>query len=146
MFLNIVTMAVCLGALFVFRQLDKKNRSIEKVKKFTDKVFDDFDNYFKEKSRDMQNSGTELSTAQSEAVAAIKRLEKIKQETEEHLAGLDQTNSAVLEIQERINKFDSLIKDVIEMTGAAEENMLRLQNESRFLDKTAKSTSFFLLQ
>jgi chromosome segregation ATPase len=134
-------MAVCLGclaAMFIFRQLDKKNRSIEKVKKFTDKVFSDFDTYFTEKSRDMQNSGAELATAQSEAVAAIKRLEKIKQETEEHLAGLDQTNSAVLEIQDRINKFDGIIKDVIEMTGTAEENMLRLQNESRFLDKTAK--------
>ena len=106
MFLNIVTMAVCFAALFVFRQLDKKNRSIEKVKKFTDKVFSDFDSYFNEKSRDMQNSGAELATAQSEAVAAIKRLEKIKQETEEHLAGLDQTNSAVVEIQDRINKFD----------------------------------------
>ena len=55
MFLNIVTMAVCFAALFVFRQLDKKNRSIEKVKKFTDKVFSDFDSYFNEKSRDMQN-------------------------------------------------------------------------------------------
>ena len=53
------------------------------------------------------NRGVVKDTSQDFAL----EIEKIKQETEEHLAGLDQTNSAVLEIQDRINKFDNLIKD-----------------------------------
>ena len=70
-------MIVCVGLVLLFRVQDKKDRSLEKVKKFTDKIRNDFDVYFSENSRKLHNAGIELETELSKVVAAVLRYEDI---------------------------------------------------------------------
>ena len=76
MIAHILTVAVCLAVVLVFRQLDKNNRSLEKVKKFTDKIIADLGEYLKNRETQVKNAGVELDVKQSQAVAAVKRLEQ----------------------------------------------------------------------
>ena len=136
MFLNIITVAICLAIVLVFRQFDNNNKSLEKVKKFTDKVRDDFDSYFVSQSQQIKNAGVELDVKQSQAVAAVKRLEqnielfeKKSQEVEERLTFIDQ-------IEKKVSAYDTLLKELMEMTDKVEENLQRVSVHSKFLQKT----------
>jgi Tfp pilus assembly protein PilN len=124
--------------IFVFRYIDRDNRSLEKVKKFTDTVKSDFDSYFKENSQKILNVGTELETKQSQAIAAITRLESIQNSTNEKTQLFQEKAESISMMEEKISHYDEVLNDLIEMTANVEENLQRLQTESRFLDKATK--------
>ena len=47
---NIVTLAICVGIIVAFRQSDKNNRSIEKAKRYGDKIKEDLEVFINEKN------------------------------------------------------------------------------------------------
>ena len=141
MILNILTAAVCFAMLLVFRQLDKNNRSIEKVKKFTDKVLADFDAYFKDRIIQMKNAGVELDVKQSQAVAAVKRLEQNSSAFEARSAEFGAHISVLDDIKKRVLSYEALIKDLFEMSSKVEENLEKIHKQSDFIDKTFKLLS-----
>ena len=134
----IITLTVSLGAILAFRQVDKKDRSLEKIRDFTNKVRSDLDVYFQENANKAKNSVNDLETAQTTAVAAVKRLEEITRQIEEKEAEYKARAANLDEINSQIDRFNTMLTDLVEMSGNAEENLLRIQTESRFLDKTAK--------
>ncbi len=74
MLFNIITLVVSLLLILVFRQLDKNNKSIDKVKKYSDKIKTDLDTYFNTRSQALQDAAVELEVKQTQAIAAVKRL------------------------------------------------------------------------
>ncbi|MBQ0167134.1 MAG: hypothetical protein KBT02_08510 [Treponema sp.] len=134
----IITLTVSLGAILAFRQIDKKDKSLELIRDFTNKVRGEFDVYFQKNAKDMQNCVNDLETAQSTAVAAIKRLDAITSDVEAKEAAYKERAANLDEISAQIDKFNTMLNDLVEMAQNTEENLLRIQKESRFLDKTTK--------
>ena len=138
MIAHILTVAVCLAVVLVFRQLDKNNRSLEKVKKFTDKIIADLGEYLKNRETQVKNAGVELDVKQSQAVAAVKRLEQNIAVFENRSAEFTKQTAVISELQKRIASYEQVIKELFEMTGKVEENLEKIYKHSAYVDKASK--------
>jgi len=84
---NILTLCITIVLLVLYRQMDKGNRSIEKVKRFGDKLKDDLALFLKERTAKLEESSLALDVQQTKAVAAVKRLEAIRADLEKKRSG-----------------------------------------------------------
>lgn len=135
---NILTLAICLLLVLLFRQLDRNNRSLEKVRKFTDKLKDELDVFVKERTSRLEESTVSLNVEQAKAVAAVKRLESIKEDLARREAELMGRSASVDEFGKKVAAYDATIKKLLEMTALAESNLAKITSESDFADSLGK--------
>lgn len=135
---NIITLCISLVLIILFRQLDKNNRSIEKVKKFGDKLKAEIEVFIKERSAALQESSIALDVQQAKAVAAVKRLESIREDMVKKEAELVERTASVSSIGKQFEAYDATIKQLLEMTALAEVNLSKITAESDFADSIGK--------
>ncbi len=135
---NIITLILSCTLVIVFRQLDKNNRSIEKVKKFGDKLKEDLEAFIKEKTGKLEESTISLDVEQQRAIAAVKRLESIREDITRREEALLQRTQAIADMGKRVDTYEQTIKQLMEMTSAAEENLKRIASESDFADSLGR--------
>ncbi len=135
---NIITLCISLVLIILFRQLDKNNRSIEKVKKFGDKLKADLELFIKERTATLQESSIALDVQQAKAVAAVKRLESIREDLARKETEIIERTKAVAELGKQFDSYDKTVKQLLEMTTHAETNLSRITSESDFADSLGK--------
>ena len=79
---------------------------MEKVRRYANGRIEEFDRYFKGQAQELNGVSAELETRQNTATAAVKRLEN----------------------------YESVMNELLEMTARAEENLEVLKNETRIID------------
>jgi len=128
---NIITLLVVAVVLAVYRQLDKNNRSLEKIKRYSEKIKDELDAYVESKTVEVKNFAIELDVHQETGKAILNRISK----AEEHL----ESRAAYIEkMYERINEYDKALNELTQMTGRVQDNLDRLHEESEFVDKVGR--------
>lgn len=128
---NIITLLVVAVVLAVYRQLDKNNRSLEKIKRYSDKIKDELDTYVDGKTVEVKNFAIELDVHQETGKAILNRISK----AEDHL---ESRASYIEKMYERINEYDKALNELTQMTGRVQDNLNRLHEESEFVDKVGK--------
>lgn len=135
---NIITLIISLTLIVIFRQMDRNNRSIEKAKKFGDRLKDELDAFIKERTAKLEDSTLALDLEQTKAVAAVKRLESIREELAKKEAELIDRTRAVENFGKQISSYDATVKQLLEMTAHAEANLSRVADESEFAESLGK--------
>lgn len=135
---NIITFVICLFLLILFRHFDKNNRSIEKVKKFGDKLKDDLDVFIKERTLHLEESSLSLDVEQQRAIAAVKRLESIREDLVKREEELSGRTSTVNDMGSQLQTYEATMKQLLNMTAIAETNLSRITSESDFADSLGK--------
>ncbi len=135
---NLLAVAISLALVVIFRQMDKNNRSLEKIKKFGDKLKDDLDGFVRERMAALEESSIALEVQQTKAVAAVKRLESIRDDLERREADLLERTKAVEGFGAQVERYDGTLKQLLEMTSLAETNLSRIRSESDFADSLAR--------
>jgi chromosome segregation ATPase len=128
---NLITLGIVLVVLLVYRQLDRDNRSLEKVKKFADRQRDELSAYVDKKSDDLQRFGIELDVQQKAARVALDRIQAVQE-------GLAQRAEAIGGIEKRLAEYDTALARLKDMTSRVDENLLRIHEESDFVDSVVK--------
>jgi DNA repair exonuclease SbcCD ATPase subunit len=128
---NLVTLGIVLVVLLVYRQLDRDNRSLEKVKKFADRQRDELSAYVEKRSDDLQRFGIELDVQQKAAKVALDRIQAVQE-------GLAGRAEAIGGIEKRLAEYDSALARLKDMTARVDENLLRIHEESDFVESVAK--------
>lgn len=128
---DLLTILIVLVVLLVYRQLDRNNRSLEKVKRFSDKVKDDLDRIVLEKAAQLKDIGIEIEVHQKTAREVFKRIKEIED-------GLNARASDMEQIGVRIGEYDKVLDELVQMTARVEENIGRLKEESEFVDGLGK--------
>jgi len=118
-------------ALIVYRQLDRHNRSLEKVRKYGERLKEDLASFVAQKETAVKDYAIELDVQQRAAKELLKRLVL----TEEELAA---KSEAVAKIDERITAYDESLAELMKMTARAQENLNRIREESAFTDGLLK--------
>ena len=72
----VISSAIAIAVVILFRHMDRDNNSMDKVKKYTDNRIAGLDSYFKEQSEKLNGLSAELDTRQTKAFATIKNLER----------------------------------------------------------------------
>lgn len=128
---NIITILIVLIILALYRQLDRNNRSLDKVRRYTEKVTSDLEVFVDQKTQDMKNLAIEIDVHQKTGKEVLKRVAAIEE-------GISTRADDVSSINERINEYDKAISELVGMTGKVDENLQRLHQESEFVDKIGR--------
>jgi hypothetical protein len=128
---NLITLGIVLITLVLFRQLDKNNRSLDKVRKYGERLKEDLAAFVAEREAAVKDYAIELDVQQKAAKELLKRLVI----TEEDLAAKAQ---AVAKIDERISAYDASLAELMNMTARVQENLNRIKEESPFTETVLK--------
>ncbi len=137
--LNIITLAICVGIIAAFRQSDKNNRSIEKAKRYGERIKEDLETFIGEKQSGLSELATELGVQQTRAIAAVKKLDEIYSQFMNNAGLLEDRSAAIQEIDRYIVKSEQTIQKLMDMTGLAEKNLTQITREADFVESLAKS-------
>jgi chromosome segregation ATPase len=129
---NLITLLIVALALILYRQIDRKNRSLDTVRRYADKLKADLAAFVTEKAEAVKGYGVDLDVERKAASELMKRLQKT---TEEELA---QKAQAIIKIDERINAYDSSMDELVKMTARVQENLERVREESSFVENVGK--------
>ncbi len=127
----LIVIGIVLVILAVYRQLDKNNRSLEKVKRYADKVQGDLDGIVSQKAMELRDMSIEVDVHQKAAREVLKRIQGIEESLNTRAAQIEQIGS-------RINDYDGALEELVQMTRRVEENISRIKDESEYVDKVGK--------
>ena len=128
---NIITLLIVILVLVVYRQLDRNNRSLDKVKRFADKVKDQLSEFVDSKTTELKNLSIELDVHQRTAKEIVKHISNVETGIGDRAKGFEKLSA-------RMNEYDRALADLVQMTGHVEENLKRLHQESEFVDAVGK--------
>ena len=129
---NLITLGIVAAALFLYRQLDKENRSLDKVRKYADKCKEELASYAEEKGAAVKDFGIALDVERKSATELMRRLQVL---TEQELA---QKTQAISRMEERLKNYDSSMEDLAVMAERVQENMGRIREESAFVENAGR--------
>ncbi len=124
---NVIVLLVVLIILAVYRQLDRNNRSLDKVKRYAERVVGELDDLVQEKATAIRDMGIELEVHQKAARTVLDRIKELED-------GLSKRAEQIERIGTRIGDYDTALEELLKMTERAEENLARVQSESEYID------------
>ncbi|MFH2114703.1 MAG: hypothetical protein ABIJ86_09385, partial [Spirochaetota bacterium] len=129
---NIITLVIMLIILVVYRMLDKDNRSLEKIKKYTDKLREELSAHADARAEDLQSYAVELEVHQKAAREILRRVQTVED-------ALNSRTDALGAMAARIAEYDKALAELKEMSARVDENLSVIHDESAFVDGVART-------
>ena len=136
---DIIVFAAVAVMLFIYRQLDRNNQSLSKVRRFADKVTKDLDGFVQSKTEELKNLTIELDVHLKTAREILRRVSTVEDDIKTRTMGVD-------EISGRIADYDKALTGLISMTQKVDENLTRLHSESQFVDTVGRRVKDAIVQ
>jgi len=124
---DFIVLGIVLLVLFLFRRLDKNSKSLEKVRRYAEKVKGELDRIFQEKEQQMKDLSINFEVQEQTYREILKRIQAAREE----LQGREESLS---DLMARLEGFDERINGLYQLTGKVDENMIRLREESEYVD------------
>ncbi|MBN1835739.1 MAG: hypothetical protein JW820_07805 [Spirochaetales bacterium] len=128
---NLLAIFIVLIILIIYRQLDRNNRSLEKVKKYSDKIKDDIGALVEQKTAAMKDLAIELEVNLKTGKEVLRRVRDSEEALAQRAKGID-------EVRVRLDGYDKTLEELVSMTARVEDNLKRVQSESLFVDKVGR--------
>lgn len=128
---NLLTLGIVLVTLILFRQFDRNNRSLEKLRKYGERLRDELGAFVAEREGAVKDYAIELDVQRKAAKELLNRIASLDE-------GFTQRADAIVKIDERIASYDKSLEELLRMTARAQENLDRLRSESTFTDGVLK--------
>jgi chromosome segregation ATPase len=124
---DLITLGAVLLILIVYRVLDRNNRSLEKLKRFSDKIMENIAATVQEKTASVRDLSLELQDNLKTGREILKR----SRDVEEALAG---RAGEVEAIQKRLAEYDRVVADLAAASDKVEQDVARVRREGEFVD------------
>jgi DNA repair exonuclease SbcCD ATPase subunit len=132
---NLLTLGIVAVAFLLFRYLDRNNRNISLArmygKELKDELKKEFGEFTEDKAAEIRNYGVILDVD-------FKRAEALKKNIEAEISALQKNSVLVNDLNGRIDKYESGLKDLDSWTERVEENLRRIEAESRYVEAVAE--------
>lgn len=128
---NLLTVLIVFIILIIYRQLDRNNRSLEKVKRYSDRVIKNIQGFVDDKTAELRDISIELQVNLKTGKEVLNKIKGVEQ-------GLKQRAGEIDGIGTRLTDYDRVLKDLIDMTARVENNLKSIQSESRFVDNVGR--------
>lgn len=129
---NIVTIAITLIVLAAYRILDRDNRSLEKVKKFADRLQGEMAAYADRRADDLKAYAVELDVHQQAAKEVLRRVQAAE-------TALGERASAIDAMAARVAQYDAALGELKAMSESVDHNLTAIRDESAFVDGVARA-------
>ncbi|OQY35171.1 MAG: hypothetical protein B6241_01320 [Spirochaetaceae bacterium 4572_59] len=124
---DLIVLSIVAIVLFLFRQLDKNNRSLEKVRKYADKVRAELDKLTKEKKTEIHDLNIDIELQEKTNREILKRIQTANNEALQRSEELDT-------IRTQLDTTTNRLSDLDELTRNVDENLQRIRKESEYVD------------
>jgi chromosome segregation ATPase len=124
---NLLTLGIVALVLILFRRADKNSHTLEKLRKYGDRIKNELTEFVTQKEAAVRDYGVALDVHQKAAKELMNRL----QISDENLAA---KTEAVAKLNEKIKAYDSTLGELARMTLRVQENLNRIQDESSFVE------------
>jgi chromosome segregation ATPase len=138
---NFLTLGIVAVVLVLYRQLDRRNRGLDKVRKYADRLNEQAERHQEElaafvakQEEAVKDYGISLEVQQKSAKELMNRLHM----TDEEMAA---KAAAIAKIDERITAYDASLEELVRMTARVQENLNRIREESAFVEQVNKRVS-----
>ena len=128
---NLLTIAIVLIILAVYRQIDTNNRSLDKMKKYFTRIKEELDAIVEEKAMGLKDLSIELNVHEKTVKEVYNRIEQRGSELSERAGEIEA-------IHDRIDNYDAVLKELADMTHRVDDNLKKLHEESIFVDNVGK--------
>jgi chromosome segregation ATPase len=132
---NLLTLGIIAAAFILFRYLDKGNRNISHARAYGKELKDEIK---KELSAFAENKTASLRDYGIILEGDFKRAEVLKKNIEAEIAVLEKNCTMVNGLSERIEKYETVLKQLDSWTEKVEENLRRIEAESAYIELVAE--------
>ena len=119
---NLITLLVVVAILFVYRHLDTRRRSLEKVKRYADRVAKGVAQSVDRKAAEVQDLAIELQVNLKTGAELLKRVRSVAEGLAERTAEADR-------LGERLQAHDAAVTQLAGRTQAVEEGLREVESE-----------------
>ncbi|MBB6482243.1 SpiroCoCo family coiled-coil protein [Spirochaeta isovalerica] len=131
---DLIVLGILTILLFVFRQFDRNNRSLEKVRSYADKVRAQLDEIVQEKKDAIRDLSIDMDIQEKTDKEILKRVEAARDEMMAHGETIDNFN-------EKVTIYNERVEELVAMTARVDENLLKIRDESEYVDTVGKRIS-----
>ncbi len=124
---DIITLVIVVLVLFLNRQFDKNNRSLEKVRKYADKVKEELDRLVGEKKTQIHDLNLDIEVQEKTNREILKRVVQANEESAQRSEEMDELKNTLAQVTGRLEELDQLTHNV-------DENLQRIKKESEYVD------------
>ena len=119
---NLITLLVVVAILFVYRHLDTRRRSLEKVKRYADRVAKGVAQSIDRKAAEVQDLAIELQVNLKTGAELLKRARSVAEGLAERAAEADR-------LGERLQAHDAAVTQLAGRTQSVEESLRKVESE-----------------
>ena len=119
---NLITLLVVVAILFVYRHLDTRRGSLEKVKRYADRVAKGVAQSVDRKAAEVQDLAIELQVNLKTGAELLKRVRSVAEGLAERAAEVDR-------LGERLQAHDAAVQQMAGRTQAVEESLRQVESE-----------------
>ena len=141
MILNIITFAVCLLMLIVFRKLDQTNVKMAKLRRYSSRLFDEFKKLAETENRRYNDATIEMDILIKKSNAIGKTINSSVHEIESKLQGLDIEKTNLKKVEDDIRVISQSAREVnkrIEFIAGAKEGFTELSHNMSYIKESMK--------
>ncbi|MBI9098866.1 MAG: hypothetical protein JEY91_10345 [Spirochaetaceae bacterium] len=131
---DLIVLGILTILIFIFRQFDKNNRSLEKVRSYADKARSQLDEIVQEKREAIKDLSIDIDIQEKTDKEILKRVEAARGEMISHAESIDTFN-------EKVTIYNDRVEQLVGMTARIDENLLRIKDESDYVDSVGKRIS-----
>lgn len=131
---DLIVLGIITIILFVFRQFDRNNRSLEKVRSYADKVRAQLDEIVQDKKEAIRDLSIDMDIQEKTDKEILKRIETAREEMVGHAESIDIFN-------EKVTVYNERVEELVAMTARVDENLVKIRDESEYVDSVGKKIS-----
>ncbi|RPJ06970.1 MAG: hypothetical protein EHM28_08815, partial [Spirochaetaceae bacterium] len=129
--LSLPTLCIVIIIIMLFRFIDKRNRGLDKLKRFSDKAKEDLSVYIKDKSAEISELSVNLDENLAKGRDILKKILSFEDMLQEKATDFEKMKNTV-------DAYAGTLQELINMSARVDENLRRLGDESEFIDKVEK--------
>jgi DNA repair exonuclease SbcCD ATPase subunit len=124
---DLITLVVVLLILVIYRALDRNNRSLEKLKRFSDKISENLSAFVDGKTSEVKNLSLELQASLKTGKEILARARGVEEILQNRSGDIDA-------IQNRLSEYDKALAELTAMSARVDKNLLRIRDESEVVE------------
>ena len=132
---DVITLLVMLAVVFMFRQLDRGNRSLDKVKRYGDRVMQTLSTFVDGKSSEIKDLAIEVQVSVKQGKELLRTVRGVQEELTARTRDLEDRSAEIDAIRSRIDGYDSALAELVNMSERVDENLRRLRGEGERLHR-----------
>ncbi len=127
----VITASITVFILLIYRQLDRGNRSLDKVRRYSDMVRAKLTELVDEKTAEIKDIAIELQVNLKTGKEILKKVQSIE-------GNLSERINAISGVQAQVEEYEASLKNLADMSQRVDENLNRIHEESKFVDGVAQ--------